>query len=242
MVSVTLLYYYANLNDRDFLLLLALLAVMVIGAIAQARVQSVFRKYDKISANNGRSAADVANALLRSNNSSVGVAQTAGSLTDNFNPRTGVVSLSQSVYSSGSIAAMAVAAHEVGHVMQYESDYTPIRIRNSLLPLASFGSRFSYLIVIVGLFMGSIGNVVCFVGIGLFTFAFLFQLITLPVELNASKRALEMLSQGGYITGAEQENGARKVLNAAACTYLVAAIASLLSLLRLMSLASRRRN
>lgn len=232
------MYSYYNIET---LLIVAILCVTVLGLIAQARVQSIYKKYSKVPAHTGMTASQVASALLRNSGSSVGVAATPGNLTDNYNPRTGTVSLSQSTYSSNSIAAIAVAAHEVGHVMQYESGYTPIRIRNSLLPVASFASNFSYLIVVAGLFLDKMGYYVCIFGALLFCFAFLFQLLTLPIELNASRRALNMLTEQGFIMGAEQENSAKKVLRAAAFTYVVAALASFVSLLRLFAIANSKR-
>ena len=152
--------------------------------------------------------------------------------------------MSETVYSSSSVAALAVAAHECGHVMQYESGYMPIRIRNSILPVANIGARFSYLLVFLGLVIGGMGYYLSLAGVALFAFALIFQLITLPVELDASNRALAMLAEGGYLSGAEQQNAAQKVLKAAAFTYFVAVLSSAITLLRLMSIASygRRRN
>ena len=227
----------------DYFYILALLAIMVVGMMAQARVSATFNRYSQVDSGCGKPAAQVAKELLSSHGSSVGVAAIQGSLTDNYNPKTGQVSLSQTVYSSSSIAALAVAAHECGHVMQYESGYTPIRLRNSILPVANIGARFSYLLVLAGLLIGGMGYYVSLVGVGLFAFALIFQLITLPVELNASNRALDMLTAGGYIVGAEQEQAAQKVLKAAAFTYFVAVLSSAVMLLRLMSIASygRRR-
>lgn len=240
-------YYYSNggtrIDAQYSILLIAALAVMVLGIIAQSRVQSTFREYSGMQAASGMTAADIASRLLRSNGSSVQIAPTAGSLTDNYNPQTGCVSLSQSVYSSRSVAAIAVAAHECGHVMQYENDYTAIKFRNSLLPIANIGARFSYLLVILGLIMGAMGHIVSLIGVALFAFALIFQLLTLPIELDASNRALDMLTSGGYIQRGEEEAAARKVLRAAAFTYVVAALSSAISFLRLLSIAnSGRRN
>lgn len=237
-------YYYTRGADGSYTyLLLAALAIMVLGVIAQTRVQSTFRKYSEMYSSSGMTAASAATNLLASNGSGVRVAQIPGTLTDNYNPKAGCVSLSQSVYSSTSIAAIAVAAHECGHVMQYESGYFPIKLRNSILPVANLGARFSYLLVILGIFMGSFGYIVSLVGVGLFAFAFIFQLLTLPVELNASQRALDMLTSAGYIRGGEEEQAAKKVLRAAAFTYFVAVLSSAVSLLRLIAIAnsSRRR-
>lgn len=245
---LTLLYYgneyystYRGIDGSYSVLLIAAIAVMVLGIIAQARVQSTFNKYSQTHASSGLTAAEVAQRLLAANGGSVRVAQTPGTLTDNYNPKTGCVSLSQSVYSSTSIAAIAVAAHECGHVMQYESDYAPIKFRNTLLPVANIGARFSYLLVLLGIFMGSFGYIVSMIGVALFAFAFLFQLITLPVELNASTRALDMLTSAGYIDHGEEEGSARKVLRAAAFTYLVAVLSSAVSLLRLLAIANSNR-
>lgn len=235
-------YYYTRGVDGSYsMLLIAALAVMVLGLIAQTRVQATFRQYSDVPASSGMTAASVASNLLSANGSSVRVAQIPGTLTDNYNPRSGCVSLSQSVYSSTSIAAIAVAAHECGHVMQYETGYGPIKLRNSILPVANIGARFSYLLVILGIFMGSFGHIVSLVGVGLFAFAFIFQLLTLPVELNASQRALDMLTASGYIRGGEEERAAKKVLRAAAFTYVVAVLSSAVSLLRLIAIANSNR-
>ena len=222
-------------------LLLAAIAVMILGMFAQVGVQNTFSKYSQVCAACGLTAAQIAERLLRANGSSVSIQQTGGNLTDNYNPKTGCVSLSQSVYSSTSVAAIAVAAHECGHVMQYQSGYNAIKIRNAILPAANFGARFSYLLVIVGLFIGSFGYTVCMVGVALFAFVLAFQLLTLPIELNASARALDMLNAGGYITIGEEETAAKKVLRAAAFTYVVAVLSAAISFLRLLAIAQSRR-
>ena len=226
-----------------YIYLIAMLGVMLLGIIAQAGVRSAFEKYSKVDSGCGKPAAQVAKELLSANGSGVQVGAIQGSLTDNYNPKTGQVSLSQTVYPSSSIAAIAVAAHECGHVMQYESGYGPIRFRNTLLPVANIGARFSYILVFLGMIIGGMGYYVSLAGVALFAFAFIFQLVTLPVELNASNRALDMLTAGGYICGAEQEAGARKVLRAAAFTYVVAVLASAVTLLRLLAIlnSGRRR-
>ena len=223
--------------------LFAAIAVIVLGIIAQARVSSVYNKFSQVPVSCGRTASSIASELLRQNGSSVTVKQIAGSLTDNYNPKAGCVSLSQSVYNSATIAAVAVAAHECGHVMQYESGYSLIKLRNLILPAANIGAKFSYLLVILGLFLGSFGHTVSMIGVVLFGFVLAFQLLTLPVELDASRRALNMLTAGGYITGAEEEGNAKKVLRAAAFTYVVAVLSAAVSFLRLLAIAnSTRRN
>ena len=197
-------------------MLFALLAVLVLGLIVQARVQSTYKKFSKTRASSGIPANEMARQLLQNANSGVSITQVKGYLTDHFNPKTHTVGLSDAVYHSDSIAALAVAAHEIGHVMQYEDDYLPIRIRNAILPVAQIGSSASPFIVILGL-------------------------VTLPVEFNASSRAVSMLVGSGFITY-DEESSAKKVLRAAAMTYVVAVLSSLVTLLRLLFIArgSRR--
>ena len=227
--------YYLGANS---FLLLAAVAIMILGLIAQGIVNSTYQKYSQVRSSCGKNAAQVASEFLRHNGSSVSVHQTAGSLTDNFNPKTGCVSLSSSVYNSSSVAALAVAAHECGHVMQYQSGYRAIKLRNALIPAANIGARFSYILVIIGLFMGAMGRTVSMIGVVLFGFVLAFQLITLPVELDASRRALDMLTAGGYIVQGEEERCASKVLRAAAFTYVVAVLSAAVTFLRLFMIAN----
>jgi len=228
-------YYYANSYT---LLWVAVIAVLILGIAAQVRVKRVYTEFSRIGAASGVSAAQMASELLRNAGSNVRVEQIAGALTDNFNPRTGVVSLSQSTYSSSSIAALAVAAHEIGHVMQHEEGYGPIKVRNLLLPVASIGSSAAPYITILGVVLGSFN--LAMLGVYLFLGILLFQLVTLPVEFNASRRGLEMLDAGGYIA-IDERAGASKVLRAAATTYVVAALSTLVSFLRLLAMASNTR-
>ena len=247
LYSIALLSYpYASravgsMPSRYTFLLLAALAVMVLGMLAQVGVQNTFSKYSQMRAMSGLTASEVAKELLRSNGSSVQVRPTGGALTDNYNPKAGCVSLSQSVYSSTSVAAIAVAAHECGHVMQYQNGYAAIKLRNALLPAANIGSRFSYLLVILGIFMGSFGYTVSMIGVVLFGAVLLFQLLTLPIELDASRRAMDMLNAGGYIAIGEEESAAKKVLRAAAFTYVVAVLSAAISFLRLLAIAQSNR-
>lgn len=226
-------YYYS-----DSYYLLALLAVMAIGVIAQASVRATYNKYSQMLSLRGLRASDVAQELLRSNGSGVMVTAVKGSLTDHFNPKTETVGLSESVYPSSSVAALAVAAHEIGHVMQYQEGYVPIRIRNAILPVANFGSQAAPFLVIAGMLLGWFDLAIA--GVALFAAVLLFQVVTLPVEFNASSRAIAMLSEGGYLAY-DEIPGAKKVLRAAAMTYVVAALSSLVSLLRLLAIASRGR-
>lgn len=229
------LYYYGT----DSTLFLLVIAVAVLGLIASARVNSVFKKYAKMRAAIGLTAADVAQRLLYAGGSSAALTQVGGQLTDHYDPRSNVVGLSQAVYNDTSVAALAVAAHEIGHVMQYQEGYGPIKLRNALLPVAKIGSGVAPWLVILGVFMGSFG--LASFGAWLFAGILFFQLVTLPVELNASRRALDMLTAGGYIDTYDEEGAARKVLNAAAATYVVAALASFVTFLRLLALANSTR-
>ena len=159
----------------------------------------------------------------------------SGSLTDHFNPSTKVVNLSETVYDTPSVAAISVAAHECGHAMQHNEEYFPLKLRSAILPAANFGSKYGLWIVIAGLIISFFRPLV-FIGVLLFAFGVLFQIVTLPVEFDASKRALATLEDMGILQNSEME-GARKVLKSAAMTYVASAAASILSLLRLILIA-----
>lgn len=234
---------------RDYLYLFLLLGVMVLSMIAQNRVARVFNQYAQVAAGSGVTGAQLAQQLLYKNGLSLPVQPVAGSLTDHYDPRSGTVGLSEVVYGSGSVSALAVAAHEIGHVLQHSEGYGPMKLRSVILPVANVGSRIGPFLVIGGLLLswvaastGNAGYYIAVAGVGLYVTMFLFQLLTLPVEFNASKRGLDMLTEGGYITDDELP-GAKKMLNAAAMTYVLAALGSFVTVLRLFSLArgARRR-
>lgn len=219
--------------DSSYILVLigALLCLITSGV-----VKSTFNKYSKVAASSGLTGCDVATAILKKEGIyDVKVERVAGSLSDNFNPATKVVNLSETVYGASTVAAISVAAHECGHAMQHNEDYFPLRIRSTILPVANFGSKFGLWIVIAGLII-SFFRPLIFIGVVLFAFGVLFQVVTLPVEFDASKRALETLSEMGVLSGDEM-TGARKVLKSAAMTYVASAAASILSLLRLILIA-----
>jgi Zn-dependent membrane protease YugP len=220
------------------LLFVAIIAVFILSVVAQSALNSKFNKYGKTQASARIPAFMAAQSMLTQNNSAATIAPVQGSLTDHYNPKTNVVGLSQTVYSDQSISALAVAAHEIGHVIQYQEGYTPIRIRNAILPVARLASNIAPWIVIAGLLLGMFN--LAFIGAALFCAVLLFQLVTLPVEFNASSRALAMLRDGGFLT-LEEMPKAKKVLRAAAFTYVVAAISSLVTLLRLIVLSRRTR-
>ncbi len=229
---------YFGYGSGDGIYIILLLAVMGISFYAQGKVQRTFNKFAKTPVASGLRAEDIAQRLLYSAGSNVQITAVQGALTDHFDPKNGVVGLSTQVYGQSSVAAIAVAAHEIGHVMQHQEGYVPIRLRNAILPVARIGSYAAPWIVILGLFMGSFN--LSMIGVVLFGAMLVFQVVTLPVEFNASSRALRMLEEGNYITY-EESDGAKKVLNAAAMTYVWAAVATLISFLRLLAIANRSR-
>lgn len=213
----------------------------VLCMIASARVNSAYKKYAKIRAQSGMTGAQVAQRILQQNGIyDVTIERVAGSLTDHYNAKTKIVSLSETTYGSNSVAAIAVAAHECGHVCQDYQNYTPLNLRAALVPAANIGSRLGLPLVVIGLIIGRFPMLIT-LGIWIFSLSVLFQIVTLPVEFNASHRALVMLEDYG-ILGADENKSARAVLNAAALTYVAAAASSILQLLRLIALSNRRRN
>lgn len=231
-------FYYGYYFDPTYLLVLV---GAVLSIIASARVNSTFNRYAGVRSMSGMTGAQTAEAILRSKGIyDVQVEHIRGNLTDHYDPSKKVVRLSDSVYHSTSVAAIGVAAHECGHVMQHHEGYAPLNIRTALVPAANIGSRIGIPIVILGLILGS-NPVLVNIGIWVFSLAVLFQIVTLPVEFDASRRALACIEQYGIVTSDERAKSA-KVLRAAAYTYVAAAAASVLQLLRLMMLSGRRRD
>ncbi len=230
-------YYYYGF---DYTYLVFVLPALLIALVAQIKVKTTFHKYAKVMNARGLSGAEVAAKILSSNGVlDVAVQRVSGNLTDHFDPTARVIRLSQSVYDSHSVAAVGVAAHEAGHALQYAEDYFPIRLRAAIIPVTKVGSALSWPLIILGLVF-SFGLLVN-LGIILFSVVTLFQLVTLPVEFNASRRALNILQQQG-ILAPEELGGARKVLTAAAMTYVAALLVSVMQLLRLIALFSNRRD
>ena len=224
----------------DPTIVLVLIGV-VISLWAQSRVTSTYNKYSKVRSYSGMTGADAALRLLHSQGIyDVSVRPVAGNLTDHYDPRTKVVNLSESVYRSTSIAALGVAAHECGHAMQHNERYAPLQMRSALVPVANFGSTISWPMILIGVMIGGLGSPLCQIGILMFSLAVLFQLVTLPVEYNASNRAVKLLDSLGILS-VEEIRGTRSVLNAAAWTYVAAAATSMLQLLRLIILYGGRR-
>lgn len=219
---------------------LLVLVGAVICLIASANVNRAFRKYSNHRCRRGITGVQAAEQILRGAGiHDVRIEHISGNLTDHYDPRNKVLRLSDSVYGSDSVSAVGVAAHECGHAIQHQVGYVPIKVRNAIVPVVNIGSKLSWPIMIVGLILGSFN--LLNVGIILFSLTLLFQVVTLPVEFNASRRALQILDGSGMLYE-EEVRGARKVLRAAALTYVTAAVSTLLQLLRLVLLFGRRNN
>ena len=218
---------------------LLLIPALLFGLYAQFKVNSTYSKYQKVNNSRGWTAAEVARKILDDNGLyDVNIAHIAGNLTDNYNPKTNTVSLSDSVYSSTSVAAIGVAAHECGHAVQHAEQYTPIKIRSALVPVTNFGSSFGVIILAIGLIFSSYN--IAMIGVLLYSLMAVFQAVTLPVEFNASSRAIRILEGNGML-GESEITGAKKVLRAAAMTYVASLASSILQLLRLVILAGGNR-
>lgn len=223
---------------------LLLIAIGVAGYIVQARLQSVFKKYSQVPFPGGLTGAEVAEKMLRDNNiHNVRVTHIKGHLTDHFNPQTMTVNLSDSVYASRSVAAAAVAAHECGHAVQHARGYAPLVLRSQLVPVVQFASSAATWVIMLGLvLMATTQNeIVCWIGVAMIAMSALFSLVTLPVEYNASARALEWLQTSRTMQGAQLAQ-ARQALGWAARTYLVAALSAVASVLYYVFMILGRRD
>ena len=214
---------------------------VVICMIASARVNSVFSTYSRMRSHSGMTGKEAAERILRKNGIyDVRVIHIPGNLTDHYNPRNKTLGLSDTVYNSSSVAAVGVAAHECGHAVQHSVGYAPLSIRGALVPVANFGSALSWPLIIIGLFMGGqMSSLLINLGILLFSAAVLFQIVTLPVEFNASRRAVRVLETSGMLCP-DEIGAVKKVLGAAALTYVASAASMILQLLRLMIIGGRR--
>ena len=212
---------------------------LILGLWAQSRVKSAFAKYSQVYTRRGIPAQELVSELLEAQGAGgVAIQQTAGQMTDHFDPKTDTLRLSQGVYGSSSVAAIGVAAHEAGHALQKMENYPLLNLRTVAVPVVNIGSRLAWPIFFVGM-LASFQPLMT-AGIALFALVVLFTLVTLPVELDASRRAGQMLAGSGYFTTAELD-GVQKVLNAAALTYVASFISALMQLLRLVLIANRRR-
>ena len=226
--------YYGYYFDPTYILIII---AAIISLIAQWRVNSAFSKYSRVASMSGMTGAQAARMILQSNGiNDVSVQRISGKLTDHYNPSTKVLNLSESVYGSTSVAAIGVAAHECGHAIQHARGYFPLSLRTALVPVANIGSQLSWVFIIVGAILSFNQTLI---GIIMFSAAVLFQLVTLPVEFNASARALEQLESNGILYR-DEVSQTRKVLSAAALTYVAAAATAILQLLRLIILFGGR--
>ena len=233
-------YYYGF----DWTYLVLILPCMIFSMIASSRVNSTFQKYSQQYSQRRITGAEAARRVLAHNGvSGVRIERVTGNLTDHYDPRTNVIRLSDSVYSSTSTAAIGVAAHEAGHAVQYAANYAPIKLRAAIIPLTNFGSKLAMPLILAGIlltFLGSFSTLLVYLGIGAFALSFVFQLITLPVEFNASRRAIRAIEDAQLLT-AEEQRGAQKTLKAAAMTYVAAMSVALAQLIRLILIFGNRR-
>ena len=212
---------------------------IILGIVAQVKVVTAFNEYNSVTTSRGRSAKEVAQLMLNgAGYHETKIQQIRGELTDNYNPKTDVVSLSETVANQSSISAIGVAAHEIGHVFQHKQNYVPVKVRSALVPVLNISSFFMWPLIIFGLifeiaYVSTWATILIYIGLGIYALNTVFCLITLPVEMNASKRAYKMLVATNEMTE-EEAQSAKKVLNAAAWTYVAALITSVLSLLRVL--------
>ena len=225
----------------DWTYILVIIAA-IISAVASMKVNTTFSRYSGVRAISGMTGAEAAQRILRSQGiMDVQVRHVSGNLTDHYDPRSKILNLSDSVYGSTSVAAIGVAAHECGHAVQHQVGYAPLNIRSTLVPIANFGQTISWPLILIGFLLnGSVSQMFLYAGVILFSAAVLFQLVTLPVEFNASSRALRLLQDNG-ILATDEIGKTRKVLSAAALTYVAGAIGAILQLLRLLILIGGRR-
>lgn len=234
-------YYYYRF---DWTYVVLVLPCLLLSLWASANVNSTFKKYSHQYSQRRLTGAEAAQRVLRANGvSGVRIERVNGNLTDHYDPRTNVIRLSDGVYSSTSTAAIGVACHEAGHAVQYATAYAPIKLRAAIIPITNFGSKLAMPLILLGLLFSmfsAYSDLLIYLGIACFGLSLVFQLVTLPVEFNASRRAMAAISEGGLLTQEEQD-GARKTLTAAALTYVAATAVSLAQLLRLVALFGNRR-
>lgn len=231
------MYFYV-----DWLWIVLVLPAVIFSIIASAGVNSTFKKYSKVKSHFGLTGYMAARRMLNENGlSDIKIERVAGELTDHFDPRARVIRLSSSTYDSDSPAAIGVATHEVGHAIQYAQNYFPIKVRQAIIPITNIGSKLAIPLILIGILLSAFGEIYAFIayfGVALYSLCVIFQLVTLPVEFNASKRAISALESSFMLTESELPM-AKKVLRAAAMTYVAALAVSLAQLLRLLSIVSR---
>lgn len=235
-------YYYSPTS------LMLLLPAMLFALWAQMKVKGSFRKYSAVRNHRNMTGAEAARRVLDRNGlQTVGIRQIGGSLTDYYDPRTKVLSLSSDVYGKTSVAAISVACHEAGHAIQHSRRYMPLKVRNAIVPVVSFASNFTWILLILGLGlltagsyeMNAVGNLIFNIGVATFVGVVVFHLVTLPVEFDASRRAISQMEELGIVDG-DEKRGASKVLRAAALTYVAALAVAVANLLRILAIRGRR--
>lgn len=230
----------------DFTYLIFMLPALLFASWAQAKVSSTFKKYSSVLSARRMTGREAARRILDANGLyNVEIKRVSGQLTDHFDPRTNTVSLSDSVYDNYSVAAIGVAAHESGHAVQHAVGYGPMKLRAAIIPITNIGSRLAMPLILMGVLFGTLGNFsynLVYIGIACFSLSLIFQLVTLPVEFNASRRAMQAIEAAEILTE-EEQRGARKTLTAAAMTYVAAVAVAAAQLFRLILLfGGRRRN
>ena len=225
-------YYY------DYWYLILVLPALLVSLWAQLKVKSTFKKYSRMGVSCGMTGAAASRLIQQANGIYTGLEAVAGELSDHFDPRSNTIRLSSAVYGQASVAAVGVAAHETGHALQHAHGYAPVKLRTAMVPVTNFASGLSPVLIILGIVLAM--DSFAYLGIALFSIATLFQLVTLPVEFNASRRAVVALEQSGRFTR-DEIKGVKKVLTAAALTYVAALFVSLMTLLRYVLLVSGNR-
>lgn len=225
----------------DLTYFIFMIPCLILSLYCSAKVNSTFNKYSKVANRRGLTGAQAAYQVLTANGvTGVKIEHVSGNLTDHFDPRTNTIRLSDSVYNSTSVAAVGVAAHEAGHAVQHAQDYFPNKLRSAIVPVANIGSKLSWILILIGFLLPVQYNFVITLGIVFFSLSVLFTIVTLPVEFDASKRALATIRNSNLLYD-EEYTGAKKTLSAAAMTYVAAAATAIAQLLRLILLANRRR-
>lgn len=229
----------------DWTYLVFIVPALIFSLWASGKVNSTFRRYSSVLSRSHMTGYDAARRVLDANGlQAVSIEHVAGNLTDHYDPKANVIRLSDTVYSNSSVAAIGVAAHEAGHAIQYARNYTPIRIRSAIVPITNIGSKLAIPLILIGVLLSSLGEAyatIAYIGIACFALTVVFQLVTLPTEFNASRRALEAIRNSGLLEP-DEIVGSQKVLSAAAMTYVAALVAAVMQLLRLLVIVGRSNN
>ena len=232
----------------DWTYIILVMPFVIFSMIASAKVNSSFKKYSEVYSRRGLTAAEAARRVLNENGvSGVAIERVQGHLTDHFDPKSNTIRLSENVYDSTSVASIGVACHEAGHAVQHAVGYIPVKVRTAIVPITNIGSKLSMPLIVLGIFLSYFGeqySIIAYIGVALFALCVVFQLVTLPTEFNASRRAIRAISDGGILYE-DEVKGAKKVLSAAAMTYVAALAVTVMQLLRLVLIVAgsqRRRD